>query len=122
MDLLWRLAASALALWVAARLVDGVDVTATTDGGTVATVALVAVVFGVVNAVVKPVVKLLALPLYVLTLGLLTFVVNGLLLWLTGALAEALDIAFRVTGLWPAVLGALVVSVVSWAASLLVGD
>lgn len=122
MDLLWRLAASALALWVASRLVDGVDVTATTDGGTVATVALVAVVFGVVNAVVKPVVKLLALPLYVLTLGLVTFVVNGLLLWLTGALAAGLDIDFEVTGFWPAVLGALVVSAVSWAASLLLGD
>jgi putative membrane protein len=121
-DLLWRLAASALALWVASQLVDGVDVTATTDGGTVGTLLVVAVVFGVVNAVVRPVLRLAALPLYVLTLGLVTFVVNGLLLWLTGAIAQGLDVAFEVTGAWPALLGALVVTVVSWAASLLVGD
>ena len=66
--------------------------------------------------------KLLSLPLYVLTLGLFTFVVNGLLLWLTGALAGGLDLDFSVEGFWPAVLGAIVVSIVSWAVSLLVGD
>lgn len=122
MKLLLRLVASAVALWVASLLVDGVRVTATTTGGEVVTLLAVAAVFGVVNAVIKPVVQAVTCPFYVLTLGLFTFVVNGLLLWLTGALSSGLGLDFVVDGFWPGFWGALVVTVVSFVLSLALRD
>lgn len=121
-EVFWRLAASVLALWAASRLVEGVELTAATPGAQLATLALVAVLFAGVNAVVKPVVTVVSCPLYVLTLGLFTFVANGLLFWLTGAVSAGLGLAFSVTGFWPGFWGALVVSVIGWAVSLLVRD
>ena len=122
MSLLLRLVASAVALWVASVLVEGVDVTTSTTQDKVLTLLAVAVVFGLVNAVIKPVVTFLAFPFYVLTLGLLTFVVNGLLLWLTGTLSSDLGLEFAVDGFWPGVWGALVVTIVSFAISLVLPD
>jgi putative membrane protein len=75
---------------------------------------LVAIVFGVVNAVVRPVVKLLSLPLIILTLGLLIFVINALMLLLTSWLAGEMGLGFHVDGFWTAVLGGLVVMVATW--------
>ena len=77
----------------------------------------VALVFGVVNAVVRPVAKILTFPVVVLTLGLFLFVINGLMLWLTSALSETLGLGFHVRGFW----GALVVSVVNGLLSLAIG-
>jgi putative membrane protein len=117
-----RVLVNAVALWVATLVVDGVDVDASTTSGEVLTLLAVAVLFGVVNVLVKPFVKLLSLPLYIITLGLFTLVVNALMLLLTSWIAGLLDVPFDVDGFWSAVLGALVISVVSWLLNVLVPD
>jgi len=100
---------NAAALWVALRLVPGITYSSA-DWGPFLGVALI---FGLVNAFIRPVVKLLSLPLILLTLGLFAFVVNGLMLLLTSAIAGALGLHFHVDGCLSAILGALVVSIVS---------
>jgi putative membrane protein len=107
---------SALAIWVATVAVSGVTVTRANASfsGTVLTFLVLGLVFGLVNALVKPVVKLLALPVYVLTLGLITFVVNALMLELTAWLSGHTSLTLHLDRFWPtAVLAALVVSFVS---------
>ncbi|MFJ3517413.1 MULTISPECIES: phage holin family protein [unclassified Streptomyces] len=86
------------------------------------TLILVALVFGLVNLLVKPVVKLLSLPLFILTLGLFTLVVNALMLLLTSWLATQLDLSFHVNNFWTALVGGLIISVVSWAVNMLLPD
>jgi putative membrane protein len=108
MGFLIRLLVNAAALWVATRIVPGV-----TYSGDFLPFLLVALVFGIVNAFIGPAVKLLALPLIILTLGIFALVVNGLLLWLTSALSESLGLGFHVSGFWAALFGSLVVSIVS---------
>jgi len=103
-----RLLVNAAALWVATRLVPGV-----TYSGEVLPFLGVALVFGIVNAFIRPVAKLLTLPLIILTLGIFALVVNGLMLWLTSSLSESLGLGFRVSGFWAAFFGSLVVSIVS---------
>jgi putative membrane protein len=78
------------------------------------TLGIVALIFGVINAVIRPIVILLSLPLEILTLGLFTFVINALMLLLTSGIAHRLHLGFRVDGFWPAFVGALVISVVSF--------
>lgn len=115
-----RLIVNGLALWVATEIVDGVTVSADSTSNQVITLLVVALIFALVNAVIKPVVQLLSLPLLILTLGLFTLVVNALMFWLTSWIADRLDVSFHVDGFfWEAVLGALVVSVVSWLLNLL---
>lgn len=109
MRFLLRLLINAAALWVAVKLVPGISYRSE-DWLPFFGVALV---FGVVNAFIRPVVKLLSLPLIILTLGLFALVVNGLMLMLTSYLSEALGLHFHVEGCWTAILGALVVSIVS---------
>jgi putative membrane protein len=94
----------AVALWVATNLVPGVRFSSPTS------LLLAALVLGLVNALVRPIIFILTLPITVLTLGLFYFVVNGLAFALTAALVPG----FTITSLWNAILGALVVSVVSW--------
>jgi putative membrane protein len=120
--LIVRLLASAAALAVAAALVDGITVGPGTTAERVLTVLAIAVIFGLVNAVIRPVAKLLTLPLFILTLGLFAFVLNALLLLLTAWLGEQLDLSFRVDGFWSALLGALIVSVVSFLINLVLPD
>lgn len=108
---------NAAALWVATRLVPGV----TYAGGWLPLLG-VALVFGVVNAFIRPVAKILTFPLIILTLGLFSFVVNGQMLWLTSALSGTLDLGFHVGGFWAAFFGALVVSLVSTLLSMLMAD
>jgi len=115
MRFLLRVLVNAAALWVAVEIFHGIRF----EGGPLAFLA-VAAVFGVVNAFVRPVLKVLTCPLIALTLGLFTFLINGFLLWLTGALSQALGMGFHVSGFWTAVGGALVVSIVSAVLSLLV--
>jgi len=117
MAVLVRLVINAAALFVAALLVPGISLAA--DGrrpGLDAWVmlALVALIFGLVNAFIRPVVLILTLPLTILTLGLFTFVVNALMLLVTSGIASAFDLGFRVDGFVAAFLGALVVSLVSF--------
>jgi putative membrane protein len=118
-----RLVCSALAVWLATLIIPGIAVSADSIWGTIGTLLLVALIFGVVNAVIKPIVKLVGCGLYVLTLGLIALVVNGLLFWLVSWIAGLLSIPFRVDDFWPgAVLGALLVSIVSWGLGLVVKD
>lgn len=114
-----RVLANAVALWVAAVIVPGVVLGDTGFGARALTVVVVGAIFGVVNAVLKPILKVVTFPLFVLTLGLFALVVNALLLWLTATVAGALGLAFDVEGFWAAVGGALVVSIVSVGVSLL---
>ncbi|HET6680222.1 MAG TPA: phage holin family protein [Gemmatimonadaceae bacterium] len=106
--MLIALVINALALLAATRLIDGITYLGEPLG-----IVLVALVFGAVNVVIKPVLKLLSLPVILLSLGLFTLVINALMLMLTGALAGALGLDFTVDGFGAAFLGALVVSVVS---------
>ncbi len=110
-----RLLLNAAALWAAVRLVRGVSF----DGSVLAFLG-VAVVFGVVNMVVKPLLQLFSIPLLLLTLGLFALVINGIVLWFTAALSSALGLGFHVSGFWAAFLGGLVVSVVNLLLSWLV--
>ena len=118
MQLIIRFVVNGIALWIAALIVDGVDIEASTTTGEVLTVLAIAAVFAVVNIVVRPIVKILSLPLYVITLGLFTFVVNALMLLLTSWIADLLDVPFHVDGFWAALLGGLVISFVSWVINL----
>lgn len=117
MRLVIRLLVNAAALWVATRLVPGLAFT-----GEPALLLAVALVFGVLNAAVRPVLMVLTCPFIVLTLGLFTFVLNAFMLWLTGAVSEALALGLHVDGFWAAFLGAIVVGLVSFALSLLLGS
>jgi putative membrane protein len=117
MNTIGRLIANAAALWVASYLLAGIRYTGSWPG-----LLGVALVFGVVNAFIKPVLVVLSLPVQVLTLGLFTFVINALLLMLTGWVAGALGIAFVVDGFVAALLGALIVSLVSGLLSVLLVD
>ncbi|MFM9592617.1 phage holin family protein [Streptomyces scabiei] len=122
MNFLVKTIANAGALAVAVWLLDKITLTGDSTGKEVATLLLVALVFGLVNAVVKPLVQVLTLPLFIVTLGLFTLVVNALMLLLTSWLADVLDLSFHVEGFWTAVLGGLIISIVSWALSLVLPD
>lgn len=115
-----RWAITAIAVAVAAWAVPGIQVS---DPHRIWTVILVALVLGLVNAFVRPVIKVLSCGLIVLTLGLFTLVINGLMLWLASWITVRwLGLAFHVNGFWDAVLGALIISVVSVIASIFVGQ
>ena len=109
-----RLVISAAALWAAALLVDGITVTNDIVG-----LLIVALIFGLINAIIKPIVDLFTCPVYILTLGLFTFVVNALMLMLTSALSEG---RLVVNGFWAAFFGGIVISVVSTLLSLFLSD
>jgi putative membrane protein len=114
--------ANAGALAVAIWLLKDITLAGGSTGHKVLTVILVALVFGLVNWLVKPVVKVLAFPLFILTLGLITLVVNALMLLLTSWLAGKLSLDFHVSGFWTAVLGGLIISIVSWALHVVLPD
>jgi putative membrane protein len=115
MFLLLRLLINAGALWAATTLVPGISFVG--DPGRFLVVALV---FGLLNALVRPLLLLLSLPLLILTLGLFTFILNAFILMLLGSLSEGLGLGFHVNGFFPAFVGALIVTVVSFALSMLV--
>ncbi len=117
MPFLIRLLVNAAALWVATRAVSGVSF----NGGALPFLG-VALVFGVVNAIIRPVLKILTFPLILVTLGLFALVVNGLMLWLTSSLSASLGLGFHVSGFWSAFWGAIVVSVTSLILSMLIRD
>ncbi len=116
--ILVRWVITALALFVAALMVPGIRV----SGTAWVAYAVMAVILGLVNALVRPVLKLLTCPLILLTLGLFTLVINGFTLWLSARIANALGIGFYVDGFWPAFWGALIVSIVSVLLSALVRE
>jgi putative membrane protein len=122
MRFLIRVLASAAALAVATAVVPGIELTTGSVTSKVLTLLGVALIFGVINAVLKPIVKIVGCVFYILTLGLIALVVNALLLWLTSWLADKLNLPWHVTGFWPAFWGALIVSVVGWLLSILIPD
>ncbi|WP_406270580.1 phage holin family protein [Streptomyces sp. NBC_00191] len=122
MNFLVKTIANAAALLVAIWLLDDITLTGDSTGKKAWTLVLVALLFGLVNFLVKPVVKLLTLPLFILTLGLITLVINALMLLLTSWLADQFDLNFHVEGFWTAVLGGLIISVVSWAMNVALPD
>ena len=117
-----RVLVVAVALWVATLVVPGIGVTAGTPATRFGTLLAVALIFGLVNAVVKPIVKVLGCAFYVLTLGLFALVVNALLFLLVGSLADRIRLPFIVDGFGPAFLGAIVVGVVAFVLHVAIPD
>lgn len=113
---------NALALAIAAWLLDGISVLADTDTDRAVTVLLVALIFGLVNAVVRPIVTFFSFPFIILTLGLLVLVINALMLLLTGWIAEQAGIGFHVGGFWTAVWGGIIITVATWILELVLPD
>jgi putative membrane protein len=116
-----RVVVVAVSLWVATLIVPGIEVTGTT-GSRWVTLIVVAIIFGVVNAVLKPLIKVVGCPFYVLTLGLIGLVVNALLFMLVGWIASSLGLPFEVGGFGAAFIGAIVVSVVGFILHVLIPD
>ncbi|MBI3914186.1 MAG: phage holin family protein [Chloroflexi bacterium] len=116
--LILRLFVNAVALFVAARVVDGIRFTE----GDWTTIVLVALIFGVVNAVVAPLLKFLTCPVMLLTLGLFTFIINALMLMLTSWIATQLKLGFVVRDFGAAFVGALIISIISFLLSWLIKD
>ncbi|MFD3524355.1 phage holin family protein [Streptomyces sp. NPDC058653] len=114
--------ANAGALAVAIWLINDITLTGDSTGKKALALVVVALIFGVVNFVVKPIVQLFTLPLFILTLGLFTLVVNALMLLLTSWFADKLDLSFHVEGFWTALLGGLIISIVSWALHMALPD
>jgi putative membrane protein len=123
MKFLIRIVVVAAALGVAAWVVPGIVLSGHSHLAKAETLLIVAAIFGVINAVLKPIIKTVGCAFYVLTLGLLAIVVNGLLLWLSSYIVyDKLHQPFHVTGFVAAVEGALIVGVVSWVLHLILGD
>lgn len=114
--------ANAGALGVAVWVLDKITLTGDSTGKKIGTLIVVALLFGLVNFLVKPIVKVLTFPLFLLTLGLITLLVNALMLLLTSWLADKFDLSFHVEGFWTAVLGGLIISIVSWALHIVLPD
>jgi putative membrane protein len=122
MKLLLRVLVSAVAVWAATVLVPGIELRTGDTVSKVLTLIVVALIFGLANAVLKPIIKTIGCVFYVLTLGLIGLVVNGLLFWLTSWVAGKLKLPFHITGFWPAFWGAIIVGVVGWLLNLLFDD
>jgi putative membrane protein len=121
------LVTTAVALAVATLLIDGIRFDGPVHGQDelqhkLVPLLLVALIFGVITSFVKPVLTVLSIPFIILTLGLFLLVINAGLLLLTGWVADKLDIGFEVTGFWPAVGGAIVITVVTWIVDSLIGE
>ncbi len=112
--LILRLLINAASIWVAAYLIDGI----TLDVNNIVGVAIVALVFGFANAIIKPIVKFFSFPAIVLSLGLFTILINAALLWGTGAFTSALT----VQGAIPAIIGSIIIGIVSWVLSMFLDD
>jgi putative membrane protein len=120
---LLKIIATAVALWVTTLLFDpNIAVTAQTIPGAIGTLLVIALVFGLVNAIVKPVIKVVGCALYAASLGLFALVVNALLFLLVDFIAEQLDIPFHIENFWWALLGAVVVGLISWVLNLVIPD
>jgi len=112
-----RVVVNAVALWLTTLLVSGTTVTAYEPGDATATVLtylLLGAIFGVVNGVIGTAIRIVAFPLYILTLGLIALIVNGLLFLLVAAISDALGFGLTVEGFWWGVLGALLMAFFSW--------
>jgi putative membrane protein len=114
MTFLIRLLANAGALAVATWILSGITLTSSSTLREAITLLVVALIFGIVNAIIKPILAFLSIPLLLITLGLFLIVINALMLLLTSWLAGLLDLGWQVEGFWTAILGSLIISVVSF--------
>jgi putative membrane protein len=117
-----RVVINAVALWITTLVVSGIEVTGRSTGVKVLTLLAVALIFGIVNAVLKPIIKVVGCVFYILTLGLIGLVVNALLFLLTDWIAGVLNLPFEIDGFWPAFWGAIVMAVVGWLINIVVPD
>jgi putative membrane protein len=116
MRFLLRLIINAFALWLTTLIVSGVTVKPYDTGTlpTILTYLLIALIFGVVNAIIGTAIRIVAFPLYILTLGLISFIVNGLLLLLVAWISSLMGFGLFIAGFWWGVLGALVLAIIAW--------
>ncbi|GAB6899939.1 phage holin family protein [Kineosporia succinea] len=122
-NILIKVLVNAVAIWVATAVIPGVEVSGDSTGRTIVTLLVVGAIFGVVNAIIKPVVKLFSFPFYILTLGLFAFVVNALMLELVAWLSDQLSISFTIDDFfWSAIGAAVVVTFVSMVLNLVLPD
>jgi putative membrane protein len=124
MEFVVRVLITAGALWVATAIVDGIAVTTDNTGTKILTYLGVALIFGLVNAIIKPVVQLISIPLYILTLGLIHVVINALMLWITSWITDhTTHWGLYIDDFWwTAIWAAIVLSIVSWLLSLVTRD
>ena len=122
MRLILRLLANAAALAIATWILSGITLTGSTTTSQVVTLLIVALIFGILNAIVKPIFALVTIPLLLLTLGLFLIVINACMLLLTSWLAGLFDLGWHVEGFWTAVLGGLIISVVSFILNVFLPD
>jgi putative membrane protein len=122
MRFLLRILANAAALAVATFLLSGITLTSDTMAGKTLTLLIVALIFGIVNAIVKPILAFFSIPLLLLTLGLFLLVINACMLLLTSWLAGTFGLGWEVDGFWVALIGAIIVSVVSFLVSAFLPD
>jgi putative membrane protein len=119
MKILIKLVVTAVAVWITTLLISGIHLQTHSTVGKISTLVVVALIFGIINAVLKPIAKTVGCLAYAVTFGLISIVVNGLLFWLTSWVAGKLDVPFHIDGFVSAVLGALIVGVVGWVLSLI---
>jgi putative membrane protein len=124
MAFLLRVLINGIAIWLADLVLSGLDIVGFDDSPWAHfwVILGIALVFGLVNAIIKPIVAFLSIPLYVLTLGLFTLVVNALMLWLTAWITEFTDWGLRIEDFWAAVLGGLIIAVISFTLSVLIPE
>lgn len=120
MRILIKLIITAVAVWIATLVIPGIHLYTHDTTKKIETLVVVALIFGIINAVLKPIIKTIGCFAYVITLGLIAILVNGLLFWLASYVAGKLSVPFHITGFVPALLGALLVGVISWVLSLIV--
>jgi putative membrane protein len=117
MDKILQILVNAAALWVAVAIVPGLD----WNGNEWWKFLLVAVAFSLINTYIKPILRIITIPISILTLGFFLLVINALLLMLTGAISDQLHLGFTVRDFWAALLGSIVISIVGWVLSMVVG-
>lgn len=122
-NILIKIVVNAVAIWVATALVPGVEVTGDGTGETILTLLILGAIFGLVNAIIKPVLVFFSLPALIFTLGLFVFVINALMLELLAWLSDQLDISFTIDDFfWSALGAAVVVTFVSMVLNLVIPD
>jgi putative membrane protein len=117
-----RLLANAAALAIATWILSGITLTGSTTTSQIVTLLIVALIFGVLNAIVKPIFALVTIPLLLLTLGLFLIVINACMLLLTSWLAGLFDLGWSVDGFWTALLGGIIISIVSFVLNVFLPD
>ncbi|HEX8007962.1 MAG TPA: phage holin family protein [Trebonia sp.] len=121
MKVIVKILVVAASLWVATQVVDGITVDSSDATKQIGTLLAVALIFGIVNTLLKPIIKVVGCAFYVVTLGLFALVVNAGLLYLTSWIAGKIDLPFNVAGFWAAFWGAIIIGIVSWLLDLILG-